>query len=57
MVTGRGDQLVEIAVEVPRQLSDDQRKIIEQLAGSLGNKIQPAAPEPSLMDRLKNLFS
>lgn len=57
MVTGRGDQLVEIAVEVPRQLNDEQRRIVQDLAGSLGNKIQPAAPEPSLMDRLKNLFS
>jgi molecular chaperone DnaJ len=57
MVSGRGDQLVEITVEVPKQLDEEQRRLVQALAETLGNKIQPAAPEPSLMDRLKNLFS
>ncbi|MFO0548431.1 MAG: J domain-containing protein [Polyangiaceae bacterium] len=57
MMSGRGDQLVEVTVSVPKQLDPEQRKLIEQLAESLGSKIQPAAPEPSFMDRLKNFFS
>lgn len=57
MVSGRGDQLVEITVEVPKQLDEEQRRLVQALAETLGNKIQPAAPEPSLMERLKNLFS
>jgi molecular chaperone DnaJ len=56
MMAGRGDQLVEIVVEVPKKLTADQRRVIEELSTLVGNKIQPAAPEPSLMDRIKNFF-
>ena len=56
MMAGRGDQLVEIVVEVPKKLTSEQRRVIEELATLVGNKIQPAAPEPSLMERIKNFF-
>lgn len=56
MMSGRGDQLVEITIEVPKQMDDAQRKLIEQLALALGNKIQPAQPEPSFMERLRGFF-
>lgn len=57
MMSGRGDQLVEITVEVPRQLDDEQRRLISELAESFGNKITPAEPEqPSFMAKLKSLF-
>jgi molecular chaperone DnaJ len=52
----RGDQLVEVAVEVPKQLTPEQRALIEQLASSVGQKIQPVSPAPTLLERLKNLF-
>lgn len=57
MMSGRGDQLVEVTVEVPKTLTDEQRKLIQDLASVIGDKIQPAAPEPSFMDKLKNFFS
>jgi molecular chaperone DnaJ len=56
MTQVRGDQLVEIAVEVPRQLTPEQKKIIEELAAAVGQKIQPVSPTPSFLERLKNLF-
>ena len=56
MMSGRGDQLVEITIEVPKALDDHQRRIIEELAQALGNKIQPSEPQPTFMERLKSLF-
>ena len=56
-IQSRGDQLVEIGVEVPKELTADQKRIIEELAATLGQKIQPVSPEASLLDKLKNLFS
>lgn len=56
MMSGRGDQLVEITIEVPKALDDHQRRIIGELAQALGNKIQPSEPQPTFMDRLKSLF-
>ncbi len=56
MMSGRGDQLVEITIEVPRTLDDHQRELVMQLAEALGHKIQPAEPEPSFMAKLKSLF-
>jgi len=57
VMQSRGDQLVEIAIEVPRTLTADQKHIIEELASTLGQKIQPAAPEQGFLEKLKNLFS
>jgi molecular chaperone DnaJ len=57
VIQSRGDQLVEVAVEVPRALSPEQRAIIEQLAAAVGQSIKPVSPTPSFLDRLKNLFS
>lgn len=56
MMSGRGDQLVEIKLEVPKSLDDQQRRLVSELADALGNKIQPSEPERTFMDRLKNLF-
>lgn len=62
MVGGRGDQLVEIQVEVPRALSAEQRELVERLAELSGG--DGAAPdhhaEPhqaGFFEKLKNLFS
>lgn len=38
---GRGDQMVVINVETPTKLSNEQRKLFEQLGKSLGHEVQP----------------
>lgn len=48
---GRGDQMVVVNVEVPRSLTSEQRKLIEQLAESLGSEVRPA--ERGFLDWLK----
>ncbi|MBL8600597.1 MAG: molecular chaperone DnaJ [Myxococcales bacterium] len=51
---GRGDQIVGIALEVPTQLSDAQRELIEQLAKSLGEDTHPQ--QKTFLEKLKGLF-
>ncbi len=48
---GRGDQLVIVNVEVPTRLSNEQRRLFEQLAKSLGSDVRPQ--ERSFLDWLK----
>ncbi len=48
---GRGDQMVVVNVEVPKTLTGDQRKLMEQLAESLGSEVRPA--ERGFLDWLK----
>lgn len=56
--SGRGDQLVYISVEVPTQLTDDQRALFEQLAASLGSEVQPQrnGGGKGFFDRVKDMF-
>lgn len=49
---GRGDQMVVVNVEVPKSLTADQRKLMEQLAESLGSDVRPA--ERGFLDWLKD---
>ncbi len=51
---GRGDQRVEVAVEVPTSLTDRQRQLLEELSRELGEEVQPQPK--SLVDKLKDLF-
>jgi molecular chaperone DnaJ len=51
---GRGDQRVEIAIEVPTALTPRQREILEELAKELGEDVQPQ--RSSFMDKLRDLF-
>ena len=51
---GRGDQKVEIAIEVPTQLTARQRELLEQLALELGESSSPQ--RRTFMDKLKDLF-
>ncbi len=55
VMRGRGDQLVEIQVEVPTEMSDEQKELIMQLAGELGESVQPQ--RRTFMEKLKDLFS
>ena len=47
----RGDQLVIVNVEIPKNLTGEQRKLFEQLGKTLGNDVTPS--ERSFMDWLK----
>jgi molecular chaperone DnaJ len=51
---GRGDQLVEVAVEVPSHLSDRARELIEELGRELGEDVQPQ--QHSFLEKLRGLF-
>jgi molecular chaperone DnaJ len=51
---GRGDQLVEVAVEVPTRLTARQKELIAQLAEELGQNVQPQ--QASFMEKLRALF-
>jgi molecular chaperone DnaJ len=51
---GRGDQRVEVQVEVPTELTQRQRELMEQLAVELGEDVQPI--QKSFMDKLRDLF-
>lgn len=54
VVGGRGDQLVEVTIEVPTQLTPAQKELVSQLAKELGENVQ--AQQASFMDKLKSLF-
>ncbi len=50
----RGDQLVIVSVEVPHNLTDEQRQLFEQLAESLGTEIH--LQERGFLERVKDLL-
>lgn len=52
--SGRGDQLVEVLVEVPTQLSDRARHLLSELNLEIGREQAPQ--QRSFMDRLKDLL-
>ena len=51
---GRGDQLVEVTVEVPTQLTPAQKEMIAKLAQDLGENVQPQ--QATFMEKLRSLF-
>ncbi|WP_416210017.1 molecular chaperone DnaJ [Anaerolinea sp.] len=51
---GRGDQLVIINVEVPTRLTQEQRRLFEQLAQTLGSEVKPQ--EKNFFERLRDFF-
>jgi molecular chaperone DnaJ len=51
---GKGDQLVQIVVEVPENISRKQRKLIEELALEFGEDVHPQ--QKSFLDKLRGLF-
>ncbi len=53
---GKGDLLVNINVWVPKSLSKDERKLVEQLSSSENFKPQPSVDDKSFFDRMKNIF-
>ncbi|MEM1029277.1 MAG: J domain-containing protein [Myxococcota bacterium] len=55
LVGGRGDQLVDVHVEIPTALTDAQKAMVERLAEELGESVQPQ--RRTFADKLKDLFS
>jgi molecular chaperone DnaJ len=51
---GRGDQIVSVQVEVPTALTEEQKRLVEQLAESFGGDVHPQ--QKSFLDKLKGLF-
>ncbi|MDQ4044262.1 MAG: molecular chaperone DnaJ [Chloroflexota bacterium] len=53
----RGDQIVTIQVVTPRELTDDQRALFEELAASLGSDIQQQPNSKGFFGRMKDAFA
>jgi molecular chaperone DnaJ len=51
---GRGDQRMEVTVEIPTQLTARQRELLEELARETGEEVQPQ--QRTFMEKLKDLF-
>jgi molecular chaperone DnaJ len=52
--SGRGDQRIEVNLEVPTQISPKQRELLELLAKELGEDVQPQTK--TFVEKLKDLF-
>ena len=55
VVGGRGDQMIEVVVEIPTQLNEEQRLLVLQLADQLGESVQPQ--RRSFVEKLRDLFN
>lgn len=56
--SGRGDQLVYVQVETPTNLTDEQRKLFEQLASTFGTtNIHPQNNGRGFFDRVMDFFA
>jgi len=55
--SGRGDQLVYIQVEVPTNLTEEQRRLFEQLAKTLGSEIQPQGNGRGFFEKVMDFFA
>jgi molecular chaperone DnaJ len=52
--TGRGDHYVHVAVRVPTSLTDEQRRLLEELAASEGEDVPQ---EKGVFEKVKDFFS
>jgi molecular chaperone DnaJ len=55
--SGRGDQLVYVQVAIPTQLTDEQRRLFEQLGKTLGADIRPQTNERGFFERVMDFFA
>jgi molecular chaperone DnaJ len=51
--TGRGDHYVHVNVRIPSSMTDEQRKLYEQLATADGETV----PERGVFDKVKGFFA
>jgi len=49
----KGDQLVRISVDVPKRLTEEQKKILKEYASTLGEKI---VPKKGFIEKVKKAF-
>lgn len=54
--SGRGDQVVFINVEIPARLTEEQRRLFEQLAQTFGGEVHPQRNGKGFFDRLMDVF-
>ncbi len=52
----RGDQIVTVQVMTPKHLSDEQRELFEQLAGTLGSEVTHQPNHRGFFDKVKDAF-
>lgn len=52
----RGDQLINIFVRVPTNLTDEQRALLQELGKTLGREVVPQASQRGFFDRLRDAF-
>ncbi len=55
--SGRGDQLVNVYVDVPTKLTEEQRRLFEQLAKTMGRDVQSQKGNKGLLDRMADFFN
>jgi molecular chaperone DnaJ len=54
---GRGDLQVHVKVRTPTDLSDEQRKLLRQLAATFGSTANTPTENKSFFDKVKDVFS
>ena len=55
--SGRGDQLVYVQVAIPTSLTDQQRRLFEELGKTLGKDIQPQTNGRGFFERVMDFFA
>jgi molecular chaperone DnaJ len=53
----KGDQLIQVNVWTPQQLSDEERNALEKLTDATNFKPQPEKTERSFFDKVRDMFS
>lgn len=53
----KGDQIVQISIKFPKNLSDEQRKLLEELNESFGFTNTATHEQEGLFDKIKSFFS
>ena len=52
----KGDQLIQVSIWTPQQLSAEEKAVLEKLSGSPNFTPQPEKSERNFFDRIKDLF-
>jgi molecular chaperone DnaJ len=54
---GKGDELIHVNVWTPKNLSSEERKILEKLRDSDNFKPQPGKSEKSFFEKMRDIFT
>ena len=54
---GRGDQLIHVNVWTPKNLSSDEKKLLEKLRKSKNFDPQPTKQDKSFFEKMREFFS